>query len=325
MYDPLGNEEPGILAELDVQVPRGLVRPEGNAGGHSRMEYEPGMTLTVEGETISEQSAIQKLKEVCGKLGLSPSGGKKKLSLKIFHFLKDSKEEEATEIAARLSKPKQGVKVRPGCEEPTREEIEEHMATHLPMKPWCEFCLAAKAKQDHTPTFGDVKYEDPGEPSIQMDYMFMGQPCATLVVLDSWTRYAQALPLQGKTVSKKLAEAVVKFSLHLNYVQENVHFAMDVEPATKAFLDLVVAIRRKMGYKATIREGKPYRKGRTARVERHIQNLRRQCLTLVEMVEGRIGEKIPEDHVLRAWAIHHASWLYSRYHLHGETKAQRTS
>ena len=149
----------------------------------------------------------------------------------------------------------------------------------------------------------------------------MGQPCAALVVLDSWTRYAQALPLQGKTVSKKLAKAVVKFSLRLNYVQENVHFAMDVGPATKALLDLVVAIRRQMGYEATIREGKPYHKGRTARVERHIQNLKRQCLALIEMVENGIGETIPEDHVLKALAIHHTSWLYNRYHLHGETQS----
>ena len=56
MCDPFGNEEPGVPAELDVQVPRGLVRPEGNAGGHSSVEYEPGMTLRVEGETVSEQS-----------------------------------------------------------------------------------------------------------------------------------------------------------------------------------------------------------------------------------------------------------------------------
>ena len=321
LLEPFREAEPNVPRKLDIQVPKGIVRSEGVAGGHSNMEYEAGMTLTVDGETISEQSTIYKLREVCVKLGLSPSGGKKKLFLKIFHFMKDSKEDEVTEIAERLAKPKRGVKVRPGCEEPIKEEIEEHMATHLPMKPWCEFCLAAKSKQDHAPTHGDVKYEDPGEPCVQMDYMFVGQPCATLVILDSWTRYAQALPLQGKTVSKKLAEAVVKFSLHLNYVQENVHFAMDVEPATKALLDMVVAIRRKMGYKATVREGKPYHKGRTARVERRIQNLRRQCLTLVEMVESKIEERIPEDHVLRAWAIHHASWLYNRYRLRGETQS----
>ena len=120
LYDPFGNEEPGAPAELAVQVPRGLVRPEGNAGGHSSMEYETVVTLTVEGETISEQSTVQKRKEVCGKLGLSPSGGKKKLFLKIFHFLKDSKDEEVTEIAERIAKPKQRVKVQPGCEEPTK-------------------------------------------------------------------------------------------------------------------------------------------------------------------------------------------------------------
>ena len=220
---PFGREEPEIPPELNVQVPKGIIRSEGVAGGHRngiRCEYEPGMTLTIEGETISEQSTIYKLREVCVKLGLSPSGGRKKLFLKIFNFMKEGHEEDTAEIAERLAKPKSGVKVRPGCEEPTKEEVEEHMATHLPMKPWREFCSAAKSKQDHAPTYGDVKYEDPGEPCIQMGYMFMGQPCATLVILDSWTRYAQALPLQGKTVSKKLAEAVVKFSLRLNYVQE---------------------------------------------------------------------------------------------------------
>ena len=267
LLEPFRESEPSVSRELDIQVPKGIIRSEGVAGGHSSMEYESGMTLTVDGETISEQSTIHKLREVCVKLGLSPSGGKKKLFLKIFHFMKDSKEEEVTEIAERFAKPKRGVNVRPGCEEPTKQEIEEHLATHLPMKPWCEFCLAAKSKQDRVPTYGDVKYEDPGEPCIQMDYMFMGQPCATLVILDSWTRYAQALPLQGKTVSKKLAEAVVKFSLHLNYVQENVHFAMDVEPATKALLDMARWATRPQFVKAshTIKVGQRGWKG-TSRI-----------------------------------------------------------
>ena len=70
-----------------------------------------------------------------------------------------------------------------------------------------------------------------------MHYMFMGSPCAALVFLSSWARCAQALPLQGKVVSKNLAEAVVKFTLCLNYVRENVQFGMDVEPVTKALLD----------------------------------------------------------------------------------------
>ena len=154
--EPFGREEPGVPPELRKQVPKGIIRPEGVAGGHSSMEYEPGMSVTVEGETVSEQSTIYKLREVCVKLGLSPSGGKKKLFLKIFNFLKEGQDDGTTEIAERLSKPTQGVKVRPGCEEPTKAEIEEHMATHLPMKPWCEFCAAAKSKQDHTPTYGKM-------------------------------------------------------------------------------------------------------------------------------------------------------------------------
>ena len=102
---------------------------------------------------------------------------------------------------------------------------------------------------------------------------------------------------------------------------DEVLFAIDVEPATTALLDLIVAIRQKLGYKAGKYPNKPYHKGRTARVERHIQNLRRQSLTMIEMVEDRIGEKIPEDHALRAWAIHHAAWLFNRYHLHSGTQS----
>ena len=94
------------------------------------MESVSGLTLAVEGETISEQSTVDKLREVCVKLGLSPSRGKKKLFMKIFNFLNESRDDDATAIAEKLSKPTPGVKVRPGCEEPTKDEVEEHMATH---------------------------------------------------------------------------------------------------------------------------------------------------------------------------------------------------
>ena len=44
MCEPCENQEPGVPAELDVQVPKGLVRPQGNAGGHASMECEPGVS-----------------------------------------------------------------------------------------------------------------------------------------------------------------------------------------------------------------------------------------------------------------------------------------
>ena len=313
--------ERGAPEELQVPVPKGVVKQQGKAGGHQELELDMGSTIVVNGESLTATSEIEKLREGCRYLGLSVSGSKVKMFRRLCNYLTENRDEDAEEVADRLRKQRPKARTRPGVPEPTEAEIEEHMATHMPMQPWCDFCAAAKSKQDHTPQSSEAKYEDPGKPVIQMDFMYMGQSSVSLIILDSWTRFSWAIPVPGKAPTKKLAEKVVKFSLEMNYISEEVLFAIDVEPATTALLDLIVAIRQKLGYKAGKYPNKPYHKGRTARVERHIQNLRRQSLTMIEMVEDRIGEKIPEDHALRAWAIHHATWLFNRYHLHSGTQS----
>ena len=55
-------------------------------------------------------------------------------------------------------------------EGPIRQDIEEHMATHLPCRSWCPRCIAGKAVSDPRRKKG----EGPGSvPTVSIDYAFM--------------------------------------------------------------------------------------------------------------------------------------------------------
>ena len=63
-----------------------------------------------------------------------------------------------------------GVKVKRGAEQPTAQEIAEHMVCHVPFRAWCPHCVSGKAKCN--PHFRRVQPET-GTPTISMDYMYM--------------------------------------------------------------------------------------------------------------------------------------------------------
>ena len=96
---------------------------------------------------------------------------------------------------------------------------------------------------------------------------------------------------------------------------------MDSEPATLGLLDMIVAVRQEMGFKASKQHGKPYHKGRTAKVERYIQTVKRQASSLMVSVEDKIHETLPEHHSLRAWALTHSVFLLNRFHEHSGIRA----
>ena len=134
--------------------------------------------------------------------------------------------------------------------------------------------------------------------------------------------FLRVIPLPSKAATKKLAEEVVRFSMELGYGKEDeVTFTMDTEKATTSLLEMVVEVRVRMGLKAAKQFGKPYDKGRTAKVERYIQTVRSQAMTLIASVEDAIGRILPMEHVLRAWALQHSAWLLNRFHWHSSIAA----
>ena len=53
---------------------------------------------------------------------------------------------------------------------PTEEEVEQHMATHIPFRDWCPYCVAGKSKID--PHLKGNKGQRT-TPKISLDYMYM--------------------------------------------------------------------------------------------------------------------------------------------------------
>ena len=62
MEEEFGREI-GAPEELQAPVPKGVVKQQGNAGGHRELDLDMGSTLVVNGKTLTATSAVEKLRE----------------------------------------------------------------------------------------------------------------------------------------------------------------------------------------------------------------------------------------------------------------------
>lgn len=324
MRSPLSDEQiadielPGDPVQQDVfevekSVPIELagapvIIPQGSAGGHQ----SPPESLWTQGKEVSLSSTVRELQEACIYVGVNASGSKRKLYDRLCGYFSTLYQKDLDVIKNNLQQEMLGP--RPSVQTPADEkpedrlEIERHEATHLPFASWCEVCVKTKSRDDKTLQNADVDTEHSGIPKIQLDWMYLGQKCPALVMIDADSRYGAICPARSKGAWRSIAEFVVRFSLELNHL-DDVCFIMDSEPATLGLLDIIVMARQEMGYKATKQHGKPYHKGRTARVERYIQTVKRQAAALTVNIEDKIHEKLDDLHCLRAWALNHSEFF----------------
>ena len=114
-----------------------------------------------------------------------------------------------------------------------------------------------------------------------------------------------------KAATKQLTEAVLRFTLDLNYF-ENIELVMDGEPASKALLASVKAARQSMGFATMTRVTMPFDKGPTSMTERALQSVRRQAATLVAMLRinpkhmEKLNELCPQRHTKKLPCGHDA-------------------
>ena len=279
-------------------------------------------SVHVDGQELWSTSPIRDLQHACHHLGISTSGTKQKLFERICGYFSRKSIDDVDEITGRLRQGLEGpqANVRHGVREPTDDERRRHDALHLPFAEWCEVCVQTKGKEDHSPPSADFVQEPTDKPQIQMDYFYLSQNQPALALLDVWSRYGRVLPVQSKGAFKHVAEAAVRFLLELNYLHDEVVYVMDVERATVSLLEMIVKTRQQLGYKTSYQMGKPYHKGRTAKVERYIQTVRRQSAALVCSVELKCNCKFDDFHAIRAWSLCHAGWLLNRFHEHAALK-----
>ena len=93
---------------------------------------------------------------------------------------------------------------------PTRAEVEEHAATHLPFRIWCEECVAGRRDN---PVHLRVPREPGGVPEVGFDYAFVRreseeETVTLLVMKDRDSRAIRAWVVPVKGVGADMAHAV---------------------------------------------------------------------------------------------------------------------
>ena len=91
-----------------------------------------------------------------------------------------------------------------GSELPTQDEIDRHMATHIPFRSWCSHCVRGRGQALHH-TKG---IRIPEAPVISLDYMYMNEDSKEnkglplLVRKDRMSRclFAEVVPQKGRDI-----------------------------------------------------------------------------------------------------------------------------
>ena len=81
----------------------------------------------------------------------------------------DGQAEVNEDGAEEESRPQRSIK-DPG--QPTAAEVEEHNLTHIPYRPWCEYCVRGKAKRRPSRRLCGA-YSESTQARIRMDYAYL--------------------------------------------------------------------------------------------------------------------------------------------------------
>ena len=167
--------------------------------------------------------------------------------------------------------------------QPTDREIRDHAATHLPFQDWCSFCEDKIPRRLHGT---NSQAGEGGHWQVSHTDGFHVHGAALCVVGHDGQLDANG---EGSTCEFKVGEQKAGRGSCAVYLEEEVVFVMDQEPATVSLLNLVVATRQRLGRKCSQVLGKAYDKSRTARMERFIETVRNQALALVAALEEYAG------------------------------------
>lgn len=259
-------------------------------------------------------SSIDKLRNAAKYLKVSSSGSKQKIYTRIreahLTALKMQSLEGARQEYEALD-PKPRFENAP--KQPSAMERKLHEVTHLPFRPWCAFCVQAKSRGHYKHKSTPEELAERTHPTVQVDLFAMPNCMGVLLMVDVWTKYISVEPLRNKNAGV-IGAILARFLSNLSYF-DVVEISYDNEPVLSAGVKMTQVIRANQGLPTVLQPGKMYSKARTRLAERSIQIVRAEGKCLVAFLEDKMQMKIPDDHVLRAWAMVHGSWLLNRYHL----------
>ena len=137
-----------------------------------------------------------------------------------------------------------------------------------------------------------------------------------LVAVESTTGWMQATPIleKGAASLKRVAEQLVRLTLQVS-PGSAVVVQSDTEPSAKQVLNAVEACRAKLGLVTEKRWVPKASHASNGRVEKAIDSVRRNALTLKAFLESRVGGVIEGHRHIYLWLFRHSAFLYDRFHV----------
>ena len=215
---------------------------------------------------------------------------------------------------------------------PSLAEQELHFVTHWPYAPWCQACVACRAKEDHYKNVSEK--EDIGKNITQLDFFYthtgeegrldetpsgkvqerQDQYGTCLVAVSSETKAIHTVPIhtKGSASLKNVTEEIVRFTLE-NASRDQCILQADGERATRQILRSVQQVRSVMGLQTELRITGAGQHASNGQAERAVQTVRRLASCLRAFAEDRARINILGNFHLFPWSFRHAAFLINRF------------
>ena len=208
-------------------------------------------------------------------------------------------------------------------EEPSAEERERHLLTHLPFAPWCESCICGAGRDGHHRRKQDTE-DGFLESVVQADYTFFARNAnqarvedesalvTVLTLVDKASGWPLSLqvPRKGAECSNYVLNTVEQYLKTLGH--EKTTIQIDQENALKTVAN---AIQKRMGAsKVFVREAPVYSHQSQGAVEGEhakVAGLVRTILMDLQLTYPTCSVDV--NHVTFPWLVRHAAWLTARF------------
>ena len=306
VLDPVPEE--AMEVDEEAQAPAEMVEVKEDSFYHEGVEYN------------ATKSSLKELQALCREYQLKTQGSKKQLLSRLATAVREER------LGNQLQQRRQDYHehVVPFQQQPTskpsEEEVEMHNLTHLPFQPWCEHCVATRAKEDpHKQAVTKAtSSDDSSKPWLSFDFCYTSTsnctdpPAVALVMTDNWSSQASI---------SHMVEGIVHFSTQLGY--SSICLKADNEGSCKAVKEQVQRKRGSLGLSTTLADSVPHAHETNGAAERALQTVRRLANTFLGAVRSKAKIDIPHSHPLVSWALKRSSWILNRFHKHSAT--QRTA
>ena len=181
-----------------------------------------------DGREHGVHNSLKVLRDLCRQFGVKASGSKKQVLHRLSRTVRERETEENLALSHRQFECQIAPLMRPRNQRPDDSKVALHDLTHLPFAPWCEHCVASRAKLNEPTRRANLfKIQQKTARSLQSfrfllhsnkyikSIKFCHLGCMRLVVEVSCVA---PVPRRGGTVSmKQMAESITTMSMHFGY------------------------------------------------------------------------------------------------------------